>query len=173
MLRHRLFALLPAVLLIACNDATTATSPKATAPALPPVAPAILSYTGVIETSGADLIPLYIRVEGGSRIALAGAETVRLANVVGAEVTLRGTMDAADALIVESFRVVSVAGLEAADGVLVKTADGYALRLLLDGSMLTLIDLPDELKAHVGERVWVAGPTDAAPVLYGVIGGTT
>ena len=170
MLRPRLFTLLPVALLLACSDAPTSSTAK-TGPALPPVAPAVLSYTGIVENTLRDLDYQYLRVPGGERIRLVGPQTARLARVSGAEVSVRGTADAVDGLIVESFLVVSVGGVEAIDGVLMKVGEQYALRLILDGSMRMLTDLPDELKGHVGERVWITGPADGVAVAYGVIGG--
>ena len=172
MLRQRFLVLLPAVVLMACDQAST-TAPLTAVPAPPPAAPAVLEYTGVIENSLGDLDPLYLRVPGGPRIRLAGGETARLARVIGAEVSVRGTLDGIDGMIVEAFLVLSVGGRAAADGVLLKVGDDFFIRLLIDGSMRLLINPPDELKDHVGERVWVTGPDDAAPVAYGVIGGTT
>ena len=52
-----------------------------------------------------------------------------------------------------------------------RTDDGYALRLIVDGTIRPLINPPSDLTNHVGERVWVTGPVDAPPVNFGVIGG--
>ena len=173
MLRPRFLVLFPVVVLLACDRPPT-TAPADPTQAVPPAASALLSYRGVIE-SGAPLDPdgLYLNVTEGPRIRLVGGETARLARVVGAEVSLRGTLDAVDAMIVQTFLVIAVGGLPAADGVLVQVGEDYGIRLLIDGSMRTLVNPPDELKVHVGERVWITGPSDAPPVGYGVIGGAT
>jgi len=45
---------------------------------------------------------------------------------------------------------------------------GYALQLTR-GDTVELKDPSTDLLAHIGERVWVAGPTDGPPTAFGVI----
>ena len=56
---------------------------------------------------------------------------------------------------------------------MLKTEDrmviGYALRLTR-GEVVELKAPSDELLAHIGERVWVAGPIDGPPTAFGLIG---
>jgi len=132
-----------------------------------------MELRGIVESpSSNSLTELYIRVGDTGLYRIEGSERYRLSRLVGAEVTVRGPLDGLDGIEVEGFVVLKVHGREAADGVLVEMEDGYALRLVVDGSFRYLIDPPAELLGHVGERVWVTDPTDESPSDYGVIGGT-
>ena len=157
--------LLPALVLLvaACSP-----SDSVSAPGLPvqgiTQGGAVQDLTGTIEIADGRT---WLRIETGV-IRLAGGPVTSLANLAGAEVEVKGTYDAADAFLVSEFAVKMVDGQPAADGILEEVGVGYGLRLA-DGTLRLLVDPPDELTLHVGERVWVAGPEDQTPVAYGVL----
>jgi hypothetical protein len=63
----------------------------------------------------------------------------------------------------------SVSGIPAVDGILERAADGRHSLLTAAGERLPLPWLPVALHAQAGSRIWLAGPLDRPPELYGVI----
>lgn len=113
----------------------------------------------------------------GNDLVLVGTEADNLLSLDGAEVDVRGLWDAGT-LVVSDFLVRRVGGMEVLDGVLTMVVDdqtgdvGYGISLTR-GSYVPLIDPPNELIAHIGQRVWVIDPADGQPWLFGIIGPQT
>lgn len=103
----------------------------------------------------------------GTIVGLQGGEVASLVSVLNAEVEIQGIFDGAE-LDVESFVVLAVGGLPAADGVLELNGTSYSLRLTTGGRR-DVIDPSPALKALVGDRVWVTGADDTPPEAFGVI----
>ncbi|MFI5310670.1 MAG: hypothetical protein ACHQQ3_05525 [Gemmatimonadales bacterium] len=154
-----------AVALCACSDKADRTP---TALASPPVTPARTELAGIVVLSGSDLAPVYLQT-GDGLIPLEGNGALPMASVLGAEVRVRGTWDANAALVVETFLVTAVKGLPVFDGILEVLPDGYAIKLMADGSDHLLAAAPAALVAHVGARVWVTDSADPTAIQFGVI----
>ncbi len=158
----------------ACSDTV---APTRSPPAAAPAQPTLVALSGVIHLNGEDRDGgVVLNTTDGDAIRLAGSETALLARLENAEVDVRGVWIEDGALDVNDFLVRRVDGREAMDGVLTALWDdddtiiGYGLALTRSASVLPLIDPPDELIAHVGERVWVTGAADGPPTAFGIIG---
>jgi hypothetical protein len=138
-----------------------------------------MTISGSIHVTGMKLNEVVLTTDEGLEIPLAGAPTELLARVDAAGVELRGFWNSDGAFEVSDFVVQIVDGAPVLDGVLIAVYDtkivteessilGYALRLTR-GDTVGLIAPPDELLAHVGGRVWIAGPIDGPPTAFGVI----
>jgi len=168
MFRHCFLIALAAGALAACNGDQSPSGATGPHGGSPPPEPSVVEISGTIVTSGFDLASVAIR-QYGKLIPLGGSEAHLMRGLIGAEARVRGTLDANRGLSVSSFRVTAVNGLLAIDGVFTSD-DGpsYGIRLE-DGTVSALEDPPDELKAHVGARVWVTGGTDGIPISFGII----
>ncbi len=125
------------------------------------------TLTGQVKVVGAAPFPTVSLVSdsGGASVELVGPAT--LSSVNGLRVTVAGSR-AGSRFTVKRFTVVGANGVSATDGRL--TADGDALALVTaDGVRHPLAKPSPGLRAHIGSRVWVAGPLDSEPVAYGVI----
>jgi hypothetical protein len=94
--------------------------------------------------------------EDGNIIPVVGPRTKMLEGLVGAEIRVVGVPDedGSSALWIVEFTVTAVDGLPAFDGRLDYTEEGYGLRSP-DGGMIPLAELPDDLRSHVGRRIWL------------------
>lgn len=111
-------------------------------------------------------------------VALGGPALTLLRRAVGAEVTVRGTLtneldlmaapNGARRFVVADFVVRTSDGNAVTDGVLELDNGSYSLRLA-NGERRPIVQLPDELKAHVGERVYIIGAVDR-PSGWGILG---
>jgi hypothetical protein len=136
----------------------------------------------VIRTGGG-LDQLRLDVGGGG-VLLGGSEAVNLRSLDGDEVEVRGTWagitDGDDILVVSDFIVRQVGGVDVLDGILTAlyiddsgtTALGYAINLTR-GSSVPLVDPPQDLIDHLGQRVWVETSAEGKPEAFGVIGPPT
>ena len=104
----------------------------------------------------------------GTSIGLTGDQADALYAVVNADVEIDGLLDETSEMFVERFLVLAVGGEAVSDGVLDLTQDGFILRLTSGGDR-TVIDPPDELQLHLGDRVWIAGPAESSPTAFGII----
>jgi hypothetical protein len=154
-----------------CSDAASPTSPggQAAPPAL------ITTLNGVIHLSATKVNGVVLSLADGGEVALDGSATAGLENVENAEVEVRGLWSA-DTLVVSDFLVRRVDGAEVMDGILVsffdQRSDGDPHRYgisLTRGSLVTLMDPPTELLAHLGQRVWIAESIDGQASAFGVI----
>jgi hypothetical protein len=133
--------------------------------------------------AGEGLEQLRLDIDGGG-VLLGGSETVDLRGLDGDEVEVHGTWagiaDGADILLVNDFIVRQVGGVDVLDGILTAqyiddsstTPVGYAINLT-HGSSVPLVDPPQDLIDHLGQRVWVQTSADGKPQAFGVIGATT
>ena len=163
---------------VGCSDATAPNVPQVSTPGTP-LAPQLIAISGSIHVTGMVLNEVVLTTSDGLEIPLAGAPTKMLMRVDAAGVEVRGFWNGDGAFEVSDFVVQIVDGTPVLDGVLIAVYDtqivteestilGYALRLATGGTV-GLIAPPDDLLAHVGGRVWIAGPTDGPPTAFGII----
>ena len=176
----RLFPTLAAAVCVlgtmACADSTTAPARIPPATYIPPPA-SFVTLTGVVHVLGRTESGVVLETADGDEIRLAGGETTLLERVDGAEIEVRGTWDAVDAFAVKDFLVRAVGGIAALDGVVTEMYSddledefiGYGLRLTGGPLTVPLIDPPDDLIEHRGDRVWVTAAPGGKPMAYGLI----
>jgi hypothetical protein len=169
--RSTLLSIAAAATLIACSDAANSPTAIAGGAATPPVAASRTALVGtiVLDTMNRSA-GVYLQVEDGNLVWLAGDETASLQALGGARVLVRGTYDIADGMAIDSFRVLAVDGRDVLDGVVVEMDGGYGLQLTADASIIALTDPPAELIDLLGQRVWLADTTEELPVAFGIIG---
>lgn len=157
------------VLAAACSDAVAPGSPQPTSAApLIPVSPqpsSLQSLSGTVHMSGVDLNPVALRTSDGHDILLAGENANQLANVLDAEVEVRGEFDTDGTFQVGDFLVRFVNGNPVVDGILVQLNDdetdlAYAILPTRGGAAIRLTDPSDELRSFVHQRIWIAGIGD-------------
>jgi hypothetical protein len=122
---------------------------------------------GMVEVAGADPFRMVVLRTAAGDLRLTGPAAEGLARASGAEVWVAGTRTDDGALAVEAYRVRAVGGMEAADGVL--ELDGEAAVLVTPAGRLRYGPAPAGLRALVGHRVWIAGPTGEEPRSWGVL----
>jgi hypothetical protein len=181
MLSSRLLTAFAVVGLLAtagCNDTTAPNVPQQSKPTTP-LMPDIITISGSVHLTGMLLNEIVLNTNDGLEIPLAGAATALLARVNDAGVEVRGWWNADGTFAVDDFVVQMVGGEPVLDGVLIPVYDtklftedraviGYALQLTR-GDTVELKEPSTDLLAHVGERLWVAGPIDGPPTAFGVI----
>lgn len=181
MLSTRIVPVLVAACLItsaSCSDSTAPTASSSSSPGSPiSQSPSFVTISGTIRLGHTDMGGVLLETPDGNELILVGTETDNLLSLDGAEVDVRGLWDAG-ALVVSDFLVRRVGGMEVLDGILTMVVDdetgdvGYGISLTR-GSYVPLIDLPNELIAHLGKRVWVSDPADGQPLHFGIIGPQT
>jgi len=123
--------------------------------------------------SGQDLNPVALRTSDGHDILLAGAGANELANVLDANVEVRGEFYADGTFQVADFLVRVVNGNPVVDGVLialyampVESTEiiGYAILPTRGGAAIRLNEPSEDLLAHVHQRLWVSGIGDGSGV---------
>jgi hypothetical protein len=142
-----------------------------------PPPPSFVTLTGVVHIVGRGDAGVILEMLDGKEVVLAGRETAQLERVDGAEVEVRGTWDAVDGFAVNDFLVRAVGGVAALDGVVTEMYSddleydfiGYGLRLTSGPLIVPLIDPPDDLIEHRGDRVWVTAAPSGKPMAYGLI----
>jgi hypothetical protein len=131
----------------------------------------VVQLTGTDSSASINLLPASANGETyGRPIKLAASPPLRSVN--GLEVRIVGTQ-ASDRrwpgmVNVLSFAVIAVKGQTATDGMLADDAGALYL-VTADGRWHALTHPPAALRAHIGARVWIAGPLDREPVAFGVI----
>jgi hypothetical protein len=137
------------VALVACSDASTPIGPFSASP--------VEEEDGFETFRGTVVSSTELRAEDGSIVKLMGPQTRLLAELVDAEIRLRGTWDEIGGgvpLWVIEFRVLTVDNLPAYDGILQGEGDGYTI--FNDDEYVALpAELPSELMDHIGRRVWL------------------
>jgi hypothetical protein len=93
-------------------------------------------------------------------------DSTALSRLGGVDVVLFGTQGPT-AFAVSAFRVRGVDGAPVVDGVLVR--DGARLLLRAASGTVALGNPPAAFDSLVGARLWVGGPLDTGPNVYGVI----
>jgi hypothetical protein len=182
MSRTRLIPVLAAAWLAlgaACSDTLAPTDHGLPSGVYPP-ATALISIVGFVHATTNLRGPVTLSTDDGQEILLVGTSLSSVARIDSAQVEVRGAWVADGTFAVSDFVVRSVEGVAAMDGVLVARyeltgsdldatmAIGYDLQLTRGGT-IALTDPPADLIAHLGERVWVTGDSDAPPKAFGVI----
>ena len=152
-------------LVLACTIACRTTRAGSTAdPARSVQADTVI---GTIQIVGTDPFPRTVIVPANSGISLRLVGPPALQHVNGLGVQVVGQR-AGDQFTVKSFTVVSANGQPATDGRLLK--DGDTLYIVTeDGVRHALVSPSPNLRARVGQRVWVSGPLDREAIAYGFI----
>jgi hypothetical protein len=172
------FAVVGLLTTAGCNDTTAPNLPPESKPSTPRM-PEMIAITGSVHLTGMKFNEVVLKTSDGLEIPLAGAATALLARVDDAGVEVRGSWNIDGAFEVADFLVQMVGGAPVLDGVLIPVYDtklltedraviGYALQLTR-GDTVELKEPSTDLLAHVGERLWVAGPIDGPPTAFGVI----
>ena len=142
--------------------------------------PALESMRGTVVADAAVLpVQVYLQVGADERVKVVGSDVHRLVSLDGARVLLHGRW-ASQALpefidepvsppfALADFVVLAVGGREAMDGVLGEDLGRYYLRLTA-GDAYWFANAPSEFNSHLGQRIWVTGWRDRAPLTYGLI----
>jgi hypothetical protein len=126
------------------------------------------SLTGTVSITGTSFEQQLVLRSGDSVIYLsaAAADSAALSRMGGVEVVVRGKRTA-NSFRVERFAALRVAGSPVADGVI--RNDGGKLLLETGQGRIPLGNPPDALRGMVGARVWIGGPLDSGPNVYGLI----
>jgi hypothetical protein len=160
-----------------CSDSSTPTSPSK--PASGDGRQMLLvTLTGLIHAAD-PLAGIRLAVPGEADVALRGTEIGDLVALENDEVEVHGSWDG-DAFMVHDFIVRQVGGVDVMDGILTTLYDdetaadpiGYGI-YTTSGSLVPLLDPPQDLINYLGNRVWVATSADGKPEAYGVIGAPT
>lgn len=131
-------------------------------------AAAMDSLTGIVSVTGTSYEQhLVLRVGADTRALAASREdSAALVRLGGAEISVYGRAGG-DRFAVAAFAVKAVNGEAVVDGVLLR--EGTRLVLRTRTGRLALGNPPAALDSLVGARIWVGGPIDAGPNVYGVI----
>lgn len=129
---------------------------------------ALDSLTGIVSVTGTSYQQqLALRTNAGVRALTTNADdSAALTRLGGAEVVVHGAT-IADRFAMTRFVVRSVDGANVADGLLVRVSGRLVLRTR--SADLVLGNPPVAFDSLVGARLWVGGPLDAGPNVYGVI----
>jgi hypothetical protein len=123
---------------------------------------------GIVEVAGADpLTSVVLRTPHGD-VRLSGSQAEALRQASGAEVWVAGNRDEDGSLAIEAYRVRSVDGVEATDGVLELDGDAAVL-VTPTGERVRYAHAPAGLRPLVGQRVWIAGPPGGEPRSWGAL----
>ena len=160
-----------AVLTVACHRQSPA--PGQTAPERE-AARAQETATGVVRVVGAaPRMQVVLEEADGGRRAMVGPQSTELAQLVGAEVTVRGTPTTTEppdtvGIAVTSYEILRVAGAKPIVGVLRRAGQTFSV----NGTRLET--LPPELAGAAGAKVWVVGrqgPNGLIVTAYGILAG--
>ena len=122
---------------------------------------------GTIQIVGTDPFPRTVIVPGNSGLPLKLIGPPSLQHLQGLEVQVVGHV-AGEQFTVKSFTVLAANGQIATDGRLVEDS-GTLYIVTQDGVRHALVNPSPNLRARVGQRVWVSGPLDREPIAYGFI----
>jgi hypothetical protein len=122
---------------------------------------------GTVQLVGTDPFPRTVILPANSGLSLRLIGPPTLQHVNGLEVQVVGQR-AGDQFTVKSFLVVGANGQSATDGRLVMDS-GTLYIVTEDGVRHALVNPSPNLRARVGQRVWVSGPLDREPIAYGFI----
>ncbi|MEP7087092.1 MAG: hypothetical protein ABI884_07135 [Gemmatimonadota bacterium] len=127
------------------------------------------SLVGFVSVTGTSFEQqIVLRTGSGVRaLALSStADSAALATLGGVEVKAYGTAHV-ERFEVSAFTVESVDGAAVVDGVLMRDGSHYSLRTR--GGDVALGHPPTAFEELIGARLWVGGPPDSGPIVYGVI----
>ncbi|GAC1688678.1 MAG: hypothetical protein NVS9B3_07270 [Gemmatimonadaceae bacterium] len=132
--------------------------------------PRLDSARGTLRLSGSDVAPTATLTTTTGRLLLQG-DMRMLARRAGLDVWGEGALLAPFTFQVARFAVRGALGDPAIDGILERTAAGFALRLL-DGSSHAVRGAPATFGDLVGQRLWMTETRAGVLGSYGVIGPT-
>jgi hypothetical protein len=150
---------------VACHCATS----SATGGGPPPPD----TVRGLVVVAGANPPVVLLRVTGSAElILLQGAAEGPIHSLESLEIFAAGKLrkgpQGRTLTGVRDFGVVADSGRPARDGRLEKAGDLYTI--VASNGVATAVSQPSpDLERHVGERVWLAGGSDAPPLAFGVI----
>jgi hypothetical protein len=126
------------------------------------------SLTGIVSITGTSFEQQLMLRSGDSSVRLSATspDSAALSRMGGIEVIVAGKR-AGDSLRIARFTALRVAGSPVVDGVL--REDGGRLVLETHQGKLPLGNPPSALRSMIGARVWIGGPLDSGPNIYGVI----
>jgi len=126
------------------------------------------SLAGVVSVTGTSYEQhLVLRVGADARsLAASPGDSAALVRLGGAEISVYGKAGV-DRFAVAAFTVRAVNGEDVVDGVLLR--EGTRLVLRTRTARLALGNPPAALDSLIGARIWVGGPIDVGPNVYGVI----
>jgi len=126
------------------------------------------SLAGVVSVTGTSYEQhLVLRIGAGTReLAASPDDSSALVRLGGAEISVYGKAGV-DRFAVAAFTLKAVNGEVVVDGVLLR--DGTRLVLRTRTARLALGNPPAALDSLIGERIWLGGPIDTGPNVYGVI----
>ena len=126
------------------------------------------SLAGVVSVTGTSFEQhLVLRLDGSTReLAANRGDSSALSRLGGAEVVVFGAAGASR-FAVTAFTVKSVGGAAVVDGTLRR--DGTRFSLHTRKAILVLGNPPAAFDSLVGARIWIGGPLDSGPNVYGVI----
>lgn len=156
--RERFFTLAALIIASACHRASV--SVPETARGVVKIVGTARDHALVLQRATADSALVQLRAEAG--------ESAALERVAGTLVAVRGQFTARDTLAVSSFRVVAVDGQNVVDGILRQTKTGLSICPVSEGCV-ALGNPPQALRALVGARIWIGGPTATGPNTFGVV----
>lgn len=108
-----------------------------------------------------------LRPAAGGAVTITGPLAKEIGRASGADLWVRGARDARG-FEASEYRVRTVDGVAALDGVLVVEGENTYLRLA-DGSRRALRAAPAALRAEAGARVWVTGGLDQPVAAFGIL----
>jgi hypothetical protein len=123
---------------------------------------------GVVEVVGAEPLTRVVLRSRAGDLPLTGAPAGTLRRASGVDVWVAGTRTADGSLDVHRFRVRSVDGQEAADGVL-ELEGGMAVLVTATGDRTRYSSVPAGLRPMEGQRVWIVGSPGGHPMAWGLL----
>jgi hypothetical protein len=126
------------------------------------------SLVGVVSVAGTSFEQhVVLRVAGRVQaLVTTSADSASLSRVAGTEVVIRGRAERSSFRVV-SFTVRSVDGAPVADGTLLREGGLFVLQTA--GGPREVRNAPASFGSMIGARIWVGGPLDTGPNVYGVI----
>lgn len=121
---------------------------------------------GVVTVEGVPpVLRVFLVMADGSRLAMTGLAMRDLLNIDGLEVDVRGIPNGPRELVVSGFIARAYNGAPVWDGTLMRTEDGWALRLT-EGGTRGLGNITPTLQRFGGSRVWIGRTSTTS---FGVI----
>ncbi len=126
------------------------------------------SLVGIVSVTGTSFEQhVVLRVAGRAQtIVITSADSASLSRVAGTEVVVRGRVEG-NLFRVVSFTVRRVDGAPVADGTLRREGGLFVLETA--GGRSEIGNAPASFGSMIGARIWVGGPLDTGPNVYGVI----
>ncbi|MEP6495245.1 MAG: hypothetical protein ABJF01_21340 [bacterium] len=126
------------------------------------------SVVGIVAVTGASFEQrLILRTDRGfARLWTNAADSAALSRLGGVEVVARGQANASGLSVVR-FTVRRVDNQPVVDGILRR--DGEQMLLETAAGRIPLGNPPAALREMAGARVWIGGPLDRGPNVYGII----